>query len=86
MNKVLKNSVLVIAFCAVSLTMPAQRMLITILDSIFAKEQQAKAAAEQVIDQIDTMKKAILARAFRGELSTNDPTEESAEGLLKSIM
>ena len=27
MNKVLKNSVLVIAFCAVSLTMPAQRML-----------------------------------------------------------
>ena len=27
MNKVLKNSVLVIVFCAVSLTMPAQRML-----------------------------------------------------------
>lgn len=29
------------------------------------------------------LKKAILARAFRGELGTNDPAEESAEELLK---
>ena len=29
--------------------------------------------AEAVLTQIDTMKKAILARAFRGELGTNDP-------------
>ena len=29
-------------------------------------------AAETVLSQIDTMKKAILARAFRGELGTND--------------
>ena len=43
--------------------------------------QQAKAAAESVLDQIDTMKKVILARAFRGELGTNDPTEESLEYL-----
>ena len=45
------------------------------------KEEQAKETAEQVIDQIDTMKKAILARAFRGELGTNNPTDESAEEL-----
>ena len=32
------------------------------------------------------MKKAILARAFRGELGTNDPTEESAVELLKSVL
>ena len=31
-----------------------------------------------VIDQIDTMNKAILARAFRGELGANDPAEEWA--------
>ncbi|MBQ6601975.1 MAG: restriction endonuclease subunit S [Eubacterium sp.] len=46
-------------------------------------EKQAKETAEQVIGQIDIMKKAILARAFRGELGTNDSTDESAEELLK---
>lgn len=63
-----------------------QLEVVHILNSIFAKEQQAKEAAEQVIEQIDTMKKAILARAFRGELGTNDPTEESAEELLKAVL
>ena len=32
------------------------------------------------------MKKSILARAFRGELGTNNPDEESAVELLKSIL
>ena len=32
------------------------------------------------------MKKAILARAFRGELGTNDPSEESAVELLKKVL
>ena len=35
--------------------------------------------AEAVLAQIDTMKKAILARAFRGELGTNDPEEWAGE-------
>lgn len=60
-----------------------QNEIINILERLFEKEQQAKEAAESVINQIDIMKKAILARAFRGELGTNDPTEESAEMLLK---
>ncbi len=30
--------------------------------------------------------KAVLARAFRGELGTNDPTEESAVELLKNVL
>lgn len=58
--------------------------IIRILDGLLAKEKAAKEAAESVLDQIDTMKKAVLARAFRGELGTNDPTEESAVELLKS--
>jgi type I restriction enzyme S subunit len=37
------------------------------------------------IEKIDHMKKAILARAFRRELGTNDPSEESAIELLKSL-
>ena len=57
--------------------------IVRILDAFFAKEQQTKEAAEVVLDQIDLMKKSILARAFRGELGTNDPSEESAVELLK---
>ena len=63
-----------------------QRLIVSILSSIFEKEERTKDAAEQVIDQIDTMKKSILARAFRGEMGTNDPTDESAEELLKRVL
>ena len=67
-------------------TIDEQKEIIRILDSLLLKEQQAKETAEQVIDQIDTMKKSILARAFRGELGTNDPADENAEELLKRIL
>lgn len=60
--------------------------IIRILDDLLAKEQQAKDAAEGVLEQIDLIKKAILARAFRGELGTNDPGEESAVELLKQVL
>lgn len=63
-----------------------QKAIINLLDEMLRKEEQAQETAEQVIDQIDTMKKAILARAFRGELGTNDPTDESAEELLKWVL
>ena len=63
-----------------------QMEIVKILDKITKQESAAKEAAEQVIDQIDTMKKAILARAFRGELGTNDPADESAEELLKKVV
>lgn len=61
-----------------------QAEIVRILDDLLAKEQQAKETAEGVLEQIDLIKKAILARAFRGELGTNDPSEESAEELLFS--
>lgn len=60
-----------------------QEEIARILDELFDKEQQTKEAAEAVLEQIDLMKKSILARAFRGELGTNDPNEESAVELLK---
>lgn len=56
--------------------------IVRILDDLLAKEQQAKEAAEGVLEQIDLIKKAILARAFRGEMGTNDPSEESTVKLL----
>lgn len=60
--------------------------IVRILDVFFAREHSAKEAAEAVLDQIDLMKKSILTRAFRGELGTNDPSEESAVELLKQII
>lgn len=60
--------------------------IVRILDGLFAKEQQAKEAAEAVLEKIDLMKKAILARAFRGELGTNVPNDEPAVELLKKII
>lgn len=58
--------------------------IVRILDDLLAKERRAKEAAEDVLEQIDLIKKAILDRAFRGELGTNDPSEESAVELLKT--
>ncbi|WP_276690279.1 restriction endonuclease subunit S [Ruminococcus callidus] len=63
-----------------------QQVIVEIISSLLKKENESKQAAEVVIDQIYTMKKAILARAFRGELGTNDPKEESAVELLKQIL
>lgn len=60
--------------------------IVRILDSLLEKEDTSKDNDESIIDQIETMKKAILARAFRGELGTNDPEEESAVELLKQIL
>ena len=64
-------------------SMMEQEVIIRLLGSSLEKEQQTKNIAESVLDQIDLMKKSILARAFRGELGTNDPSEESAVELLK---
>lgn len=63
-----------------------QAEIVRILDELFAKEQQAKEAAEAVLEQIDLIKKSILARVFRGELGTNDPAEESAVELVRNII
>lgn len=56
-----------------------------ILDKLFDYEQKAKELID-IIDHIDLLKKALLARAFRGELGTNDPSEECALDLLKEVI
>jgi len=67
-------------------TMDEQKEIGQFLRNILDKDEEVKKATEAVIEQIDTMKKAILARAFRGELGTNDPSEESAIELLKQAL
>lgn len=63
-----------------------QREIIRIVDSMIDKEQMIAENCERVIEQIDVVKKSILARAFHGDLGTNDPSEESAEEILKQII
>lgn len=60
--------------------------IVRILDNILLKQQQAKEKAEEVLEKIELIKKSILARAFRGELGTNNPDEESSLELLKMVL
>jgi type I restriction enzyme S subunit len=62
-----------------------QEEIVRILDNLLKNEQKAKELSD-VIENIERMKKSILARAFRGELSTNNPNEESALELLKEAL
>lgn len=62
-----------------------QLEIVKLVNDCFGKEQEAYELYD-LIDQIDLMKKSILARAFRGELGTNDPTDENAIELLKRVL
>lgn len=66
-------------------SLPEQQEIIRILDNLFEKERRAKELAD-AIERIDLLKKAILARAFRGELGTNDSTDESAKDILEELL
>jgi type I restriction enzyme S subunit len=66
-------------------SIPEQQEIVRILDGLLEKDEQAKQFCD-IIDKVDLLKKAILARAFRGELGTNDPNEESAIELLKEVL
>ena len=63
-----------------------QTEIVRIIDDLLAKEQQAKELAENALAKIDLIKKSILARAFRGELGTNNPADEPAVELLKRML
>ncbi|MED0703505.1 restriction endonuclease subunit S [Aeribacillus composti] len=55
------------------------------LESIVNKENEIKMYVDQIL-QLENLKHAILHKAFRGELGTNDPTDEHAIGLLKEVL
>ena len=62
-----------------------QKEIVRILDQLLSFESEIEELT-QLEDQIELLKKSILAKAFRGELGTNDPTEESAIELLKEVL
>ena len=66
-------------------TIEEQQEIVNILDKLLAKYTKIQSLNKQ-LEQIELLKKSILAKAFRVELGTNDPQEESAEKLLAEIL
>jgi type I restriction enzyme R subunit len=62
-----------------------QDAIVDILDEIFTRDDIAYRIIETKYE-LETLKQSILSKAFRGELGTNDPTEESAIELLKEVL
>lgn len=56
------------------------------VEMLLANEGMVTKNCLKQIEVIDTMKKSIIAKAFRGELGTNNPTEDSALNLLKEVL
>lgn len=67
-------------------TINEQTEIVRIVDNLLAKEQKAHSIAQNALAKIDLIKKSILVRAFRGELGTNNPADESAVELLKRVL
>lgn len=63
-----------------------QKEIVNRIEAMLDKEAAAYEAAEEVIENIEAVKKSILAKAFRGELGTTDASEESSIKLLKQIL
>lgn len=59
--------------------------IVRILDKIFEEESKIEELT-QLEEQIELIKKSILAKAFRGQLGTNCEDDESAIELLKEIL
>ena len=67
-------------------TINEQTEIVRIVDNLLAKEQKAHSIAQNALAKIDLIKKSILVRAFRGQLATNNPADESAVELLKRVL
>lgn len=66
-------------------TLEEQKEIVRILDK-FLEEETKIEELTQLEEQIELIKKSILAKAFRGELGTNLEEDESALELLKQIL
>ena len=74
---------------AIEIKLPSiseQQEIVRLLDNLLSREQSTVTACDEALTTIDTLKKSILARAFRGELGTGDPADPSAKELLREIL
>ena len=63
-----------------------QNEIVRIVQKLLEDETIIREKQEKVIDSIGILKKSILAKAFRGELGTNNPEEESSIEHLKKVL
>ncbi|UZH05824.1 restriction endonuclease subunit S [Heyndrickxia coagulans] len=63
-----------------------QKKIVRIIESALSREKQTIGYLESIVGLMEKLKQSILSKAFRGELGTNDPTEESAIELLKEVL
>ncbi|WP_048883274.1 restriction endonuclease subunit S, partial [Bacillus sp. 445_BSPC] len=62
-----------------------QQNIVNIIEKCLDIEQQAN-NFYKLDGNLDALRQSILAKAFRGELGTNDPSEENAIELLKEVL
>lgn len=77
------------AIASIKIPLPSleeQDYIADLVGELFYKEKCSVEHCSKILFDIDTMKKSILAKAFRGELGTNNPTEGSALNLLKEVL
>ena len=77
------------AIASIKIPLPSleeQDYIADLVGELFYKEKCSVEHCSKILFDIDTMKKSILAKAFRGELGTNNPTEDSALNLLKEVL
>ncbi|UDW03767.1 restriction endonuclease subunit S (plasmid) [Bacillus cereus] len=57
-----------------------------LLKKCLSNEKDEQEMLKVAMNNLDSIKQSILSKAFRGELGTNDPSEENAIELLKEIL
>lgn len=63
-----------------------QDEIVKLCDELLEKIKYVEEVSEVTVSKIDDVKSAILSKAFRGELGTQDSSDEPAEELLKRIL
>lgn len=74
---------------AIKICLPSieeQKQILIFIYEFVSREKKAQKISEKILGSIDRIKKSILAKAFRGELGTNNQEEESAIELLKTML
>ncbi|MFO0558915.1 MAG: hypothetical protein U0269_12930 [Polyangiales bacterium] len=62
-----------------------QRAIVARIDAAFARGRALLTAAETARTQLDALERSVLAKAFRGELVAQDPSDEPASALLERV-
>ncbi|PRX18488.1 type I restriction enzyme S subunit [Orenia metallireducens] len=62
------------------------KKILELVEPLLDKMEESQAIVEATKEKLELLEKTILAKAFRGELGTNDPKEESAVKLVEEVL